>query len=827
MESNSGESVTPDLSAETPDEHSVLLHKPRISEYVRNQPLSTNTKLFSVLALLNAHDPESKLDFQDCQQILGPPDPSHGEPPFEERMEPFSCFITVSSGAVHVINTDVAKSCLELLADLNIGKNVIVKDCIELLCEDKVQPHTVSSLRNVLTGSNVVETSKDVSLRLTKEIMGKDSMALRTTTTESSSERTVTSNINQMSFLGFFFCLFKSDIFVYVEDYPDSDNTKLFSILALLNTYLPNSYLLMKKCQQILDDSSLEEKMKPFLSLDASRQCLCLIHPDIANRSLEQLADLEISRSAIASKCIASLCGDQAEPFIGKLMKKLLTEREKKENGRSNFSTLIEDILKIEGHSEALDVLIEASRTFQDKFIYPQTIARLYYQNDIDYKEAEDWANEAISRDSKNSYTADTLGQVYKNWLKEKTTSHNEVNDMAEKGFEAFRSVEKKAKDECDDETNSFNNRGHFGFIQVAKIVSEKHECYYPFREKLKSEVKDKFGFFEWYLSYSNLGKPHKTTVEPDFFWREVASCYKKYTAENAADSTSFPALLDCLNHGLFVSKEKRAFKSGVTEKTRQQLEQTRDELKTAYNKNVDDVKVAERYILSNIILSNKEPHSPQHALVRKLQKILKRHMFTVVNQRHPEFYLLILLLFWPEEQLRDQTLEEANTGKESEQPSSGLNYNLEEYVTLMEKAYLEVYHKYLRGRYLLPKFFLGKGSGLSRWIHRSRLDAVVELVVDAELGNAPNRNRVKRKKINEMWTSWKVWQLPQIQELLQPLSDVTCTVQSDAKATVRVGEEKIKVRTECKSGTSAKSPEIFYLGFDIRGPVVFKVPKE
>ncbi|XP_014328045.1 sterile alpha motif domain-containing protein 9-like [Xiphophorus maculatus] len=824
MESNSGESVTPDLSA---SEHSFLLHKPRISAYVRDKPVSTNTKLFSVLALLNAHDPEFKLDFRDCQQILGPPDPSRGEPPFETRMEPFSCFITVSSHAVHVINTDVANSCLELLADLNISKNAIVKDCIELLCGDKVQPHTVSSLRNVLTGSNVVENSKDVSLRLTKEITGKESMALQTTTTGSSSERTVTSNMNVTSFLDFFFCLFKSDIFVYVENCPDSDNTKLFSILALLSAYVPNSYLLMQKCQEILDDSPLEEKAKPFLSLNRdSGQGVCMIHPDIANRSLEQLAALEISRSSIASNCVVSLCGDQAQPGIVKLMKELLTQREKNENSKRMFSTLIEDILTMEGSAEALDVLKQASQIFQDKFIYPQTIARLYYQHDIDYKEAEEWAQEAISRDLKNSFTADTLGQVYKNWLRKKITSPSDVNDMAEKAIEAFRNVEKKAENECADETNLFNNRGKFGFIQVAKIVAEKHKRCNPFREKLKSKVIDKFEFFEQYLSYSNLGKPHKTTVEPDYIWRDVASCYQQYTAEDAANSTSFPALLSCLNHGLFVSKEKRAFKFGVTEKTRLQLEQTRDYLKATYKKNVNDVKVAERYILSNIILSNKDPHSPQRGLVRELQAILKRHMLTVVTQRHPEFYLLVLLLFWPEEQLRDQTLEEANTGKESEQPSSGLSCDLEDCVALMDKAYLEVYDKYLRGRYLLPLFFLGKGSGLSRWIHRSRLDAAVERVVAAELGNVPNKNGVKRRKINKMWTSWKAWQLPQVQEMLQPvpLSDVTFTMKPKV-VIVTVGGKKVQARTECKSSTPAQSPVYFYLGLDIRGPVVFKVP--
>ncbi|XP_008433492.1 sterile alpha motif domain-containing protein 9-like [Poecilia reticulata] len=672
----------------------------------------------------------------------------------------------------------------------------------------------------------------------------------------------------------FFHC--EPYISAYVLTYPMSTNTKLFSMLALLNAYVPNSYLIMEECREILGPPDpiyggppFEVRMQPFSKLiRVSGSKVRLIHPDIARRCVELLSDLGIPRSSLALNCVFLLCGEEVQPHTVQFVKDLLTMREMGPKGKEKFSLLIKDIVEQEKFIKALLVLRKASNKFRDKHIFPQTVARLYNigGRHPNFKKAEKWAKEAIKRVQNNSYAADTLGQVYKNHLRW-TKGSSEVNKMTVKALEAFKDVEMKADKELDPELSeydgcanysvSFNNRGHFGFIQVAKIVSEKHKHDNPFEDTLKLEVEYKFEFFEWYLSYS---QPDRITVEPDYFWKDVASCYQQYTAEDAADSTSFPALLDCLNHGLFVSKEKRAFKSEVTEKTRPQLEQTRDELKTAYEEDVDDVKVAERYILSNIILSNKEPHSPQHVLVRELQEILQRFLPTGVNSRDPEFYLLVLLLFWPEEQLQkgqenndderfqepdtdkdqsqDQTIEEAdvkdnNTVEEPEQPPPGLVYKLdmEEYVTLMEKAYDKVYDKYLRGRYLLPLFFLGKGSGLSRWIHRSRLDKVVEIRVETQLAKKPrdtNRNKIKRKKINDIWNSGEVWQLPQIQDMLQPIQMETMQQSGgDEKMFLSVGGEIIR-KYQCQvhhvheSGTS--SPKLFYLGFNIRGPVIFKV---
>lgn len=142
-----------------------------------------------------------------------------------------------------------------------------------------------------------------------------------------------------------------------------------------------------------------------------------------------------------------------------------------------------------------------------------------------------------------------------------------------------------------------------------------------------------------------------------------------------------------------------------------------------------------------------------------------------------------------------------------------------------MERAYDRgSYAKYLRGRYLLPLFFLGKGSGLSKWIHKSKLDAIVEKMVDAE---QPQSNKDKVMWIKNMWISGKVWQIPEIQEILLPVRVEPCHTsimsQEHEEMFVCVGGKKIKASVEDEP--SVLSPIRFYLGFTIRGPVLFKVP--
>lgn len=675
------------------------------------------------------------------------------------------------------------------------------------------------------------------------------------------------------------------EIYQYVQQNRTSTNTQLFSFLALLKMYIPESYLLMSECQRILGPPDpihggppFEERMNPFTPfIDKSSQNpegVCMVCPELAQKSVKLLADLGITRSTTVKKLMVSLCGDQPEPHIIQFIKHLISKREMTDKGKEKFSRLIQDIQKEENFFHAISVLKTASQKFNQNPIFPQTIARLYYyrRGTRNYDKAEEWAKKAITRAPNNSYMADTLGQIYKNRLLSGARTQQEILEMAIKAYSAFKDVEKKAEKEEGPEmmetagtvsiSDSFNNRGLFGLMQVAEITYKKFsklhkQVTWP---QFEMEVEAKFNFFEWYLTYS---KPDLTVLEPSYFWKDVVLSYEHYTPNKAAESTSFPGLLDLLNHGLFTSKGKRAgFQEDV--ETVSDLENILDEMKTTYEANVDDIQAANRYILSNIILSNKMPNSPQLTPVRELKLSLHRFMNRDVGRRSPEYYLLVLLLFWPdghpqvvqeeedEEQTSessdgsdDQTWEDENEDTDSEQETGGepaqlpleliSDLDLPQYATFMEKAFERaMYGKYLRGRYLLPLFFFGKGCGLSKWVHKSRLDAIVEENVDAVLADDPretdNQWRKKEKKINKMWRNGKVWQIPKIQNILLPVQvelyqcPAMLSEHNKQEVFVHVGGKKIKAKVEVEPDDPAGRTMLFYLGFTIRGPVVFKV---
>ncbi|XP_034053505.1 sterile alpha motif domain-containing protein 9-like [Gymnodraco acuticeps] len=659
-----------------------------------------------------------------------------------------------------------------------------------------------------------------------------------------------------------------------------SPKMQLFSFLAMLNAYDPEAYLLMSECQQILGPPDpihggppFEKRMEPFIdfiNISGPSEHKCSIYQVFAKTAVNELAALGLSRSATMKEFMVSLCGDQTQPHIIDSIKTLLTTRVLEEKGREKFSRLISDIQEKENFYNAVSVLKTAAYKLTGNTFFPQTISRLYYIRGgiIDYKKAEEWANTAIRRAPKNSYVADTLGQVHKNQFLRESWQPEEILRKAKVAFQAFKDVEVKADEEVSPDmvdsagtesiSVTFNNRGYFGFMQVAKIAFEKLSRFklnHSFIQEKKMEVKAKFAFFQWYLAYS---QPDMQSLEPSYFWKDVALCYEMYTTNKATESITFAGLLDSLNRGLFTSKGRRALFEEHQE-TVSDLEANQGSLKANYEENFD-VKAAEMYILSNIILSNKMHNSPMLTPVKELQAIIDRFLDTEKRGRSPEFYLLVLLLFWSDGQ--SQAVQEEEDEEDEQQSTEDdfledttredeaiddyqearemlrehsldrlINFNLQQYVTLMEQAFETTrYAKYLRGRYLLPLFFLGKGSGLRKWIHKSKLDAIVEKKVHAELSDEQGeRTKEKWMRIHEMWITGDVWRIQEIQDMLSLINVEPCqsplSPQDHKMVYVLAGGKKIEAKTRVyPDDDSAPGPMLSYLGFTIQGPLVFRV---
>lgn len=373
--------------------------------------------------------------------------------------------------------------------------------------------------------------------------------------------------------------------------------TQLATFLCLLNAYVPGSYLLESQCLDFLKhkDSihghlSLDDRMTPFNHLIVtfqedmrSERKVCMAHPMIAQCCTELMGNTGVNRSDTARNFLNWLRRNEIPPCLLGFVKDMLTKREMKKEERPNnaneikedqekFSRLILDIQSNEHEVQSASVLKMASKIFDKNPFFPQALARFYYIELKDYNKAERWAKEAMKRDPKNSFVADTLGQVFKNHLKNKefTTKPREILQLATKAIEAFKDEERLAENEsCADMKNDgntkvshvFNTRGQFGYLQVCNIVYKRlvlqNETWKQVLTKkvsmgsvlgslgdnklhrfnclirsIRDEVRKKCMFLNAYLTYS---KPFLKD-DPSYIQRDVSSCYDIYVEHPLPD---------------------------------------------------------------------------------------------------------------------------------------------------------------------------------------------------------------------------------------------------------------------------------------------------
>ncbi|KAM9400924.1 sterile alpha motif domain-containing protein 9-like [Salvelinus alpinus] len=664
-------------------------------------------------------------------------------------------------------------------------------------------------------------------------------------------------------------------------------NSQLLAFLSLVNAYVPGSHLLLSQCQAFLGTPdpiyggpSFEQRMEPFTQLivtfparQGQDKHVCMAHPLIAQQCVELLATAGVTRSDTARNFLTDFCGEEVQQHLMPVIKDMLTKREitvdhqqntgnetqdlfsqkyvlqikltKREMGEERtdtFSRLIHDIEAKEPKSNRVSVLQLASEKITQNPFFPQALARFFYIVKSEYGEAEQWAKIAKDRDPKNSFVADTLGQVYKTHLKSRvydpSISAQDILQLAVKAFEAFKDVERAAENEQgadiqDDGmtkvSHIFNNRGLFGYLHVANIVfdslvsldknwqkvltmeisaesffisigQKKLFKYKPLISSLRDEVERKCEFFDGYLTYS---KPNIKKNEPHYFQTDVKNCYCKYVgtctpihSESAIDvplqklkeekAITFPGLLSCLDKGYDESNLSRITK--LWEEI-QECEKKKD--------GGGENKAAQNFILANIILSKVEAASPVLTPLPILRSILERHLLANFGNQTPEFYFLVLLLFWPEEHKK-----------------MGFNVDINKCVLEMQDSYNNTYKKHLRSRYLRPLIFLGRGEGLSRLVHRSKIDNL--LARENPMAGPEERPDF----IDQKWSSGEVWREPSVQDLLLPVNGVV----RQHRVFARVHGKEIEVCADQRSKVWKTGDVCFYLGFTIRGPVAYGI---
>ncbi|XDV17248.1 hypothetical protein PO909_023145 [Leuciscus waleckii] len=191
-------------------------------------------------------------------------------------------------------------------------------------------------------------------------------------------------------------------------------------------------------------------------------------------------------------------------------------------------------------------------------------------------------------------------------------------------------------------------------------------------------------------------------------------------------------------------------------------------------------------YILANIILSQAGEPAVRG---EELQDMLQKLWSTKAEGRSPEFYLLILLLFWPEEAKPNPP-------------------NLGDCVQNMSQSYGRTYQKHLHGRFLVPLFFYGKGEGLQRLVHALK----------------PHQNGSQRLVLSELHQT----DLELLTEGYESV-EVACLQRIDGIVknhrvfAVRNGQQ-IEVNAYKQANACKQGHMSFYLGFTIGGPVAYNI---
>lgn len=623
---------------------------------------------------------------------------------------------------------------------------------------------------------------------------------------------------------------------------------QLVAFLCLLNTYVPGSYLLESPCLDFLnyegsihEGPSLKYRMKPFSHLivtfqedGRSEKKVRMAHPMIAEHCTQVLAEEGVTRSDTARNFLNYFCRHEVPPSLLGFIKDMLTKREMKEEDKTNndrgaergeedqekFSKLILHIEEMEEKKESASILKVASNTFYQNALFPQALARFYYLELNDYKQAEIWAKTAKDREPKKSFIADTLGQVHKNHLRNKGSSAKprEILQLATNAIEAFKDEEQLAENEhvVDDHSKakvlrSFNSRGKFGYLQVCSLVYDllvrQNETWKKVLTKsvsmgsvlrilgddklfrfndlvssLRDEVEKKSEFFFTFLTYS------ESVVKKDeasYISRETAECYKKYVGDSA------PKNQEKSDETIQNLKQKlAATPAGVLSSLELERNSSVSELRkiATWWKEICLSNDSTRHDLANYILANIMLINKNESLASSDYQNAFRQKMPLNLTDEPELHLLALLICWP----RD----------DEEKCVSDLNQLITHLQRSCEHEFKTLFHL----RYLRPLFFIGKGHGLSRYVHKR----ILEILWVPDVLRDPKTN----------WRNESIFRDPDVQERLLRVKGVV----RNYRLYATFGGTEIKLDVNRRDGLWKSGQVSFYLGFTIGGPVAFSI---
>ncbi|XP_029014897.1 sterile alpha motif domain-containing protein 9-like [Betta splendens] len=654
----------------------------------------------------------------------------------------------------------------------------------------------------------------------------------------------------------------------------DSVVTCLIKYVALLNTYVQNSFISRSHCEAFLTLSIRvamfrEQAFRSALSDQAQVVFLHLrdeqthidsiriIHPLVAKEILKQLLGDQQTQSSLANDL---LCEDALfEHRFGRweylsFLRALFIRRAKKSKGDeydSLFSPLIEHVRDREGPNKAIELLKEAFKRFHENQFFAQQLARLHYTYEK-FEEAKYWAEEAVNRQPNNSYLLDTKGQVYRKWFQAKCKAIDKVPKTAEntadavgtaiKALECFQECERAA----DTEMDAVNSSGYFSEVEVGfsllKLISslqmfanggighaecmkylvtdyipaEVKDAWEPYHGRLKELHKAMQDALEWISEDLSLfqtdivdqDETHASTEEmmghPLKWLAKKYSDYGKYFSE-AESSALQRGQLSLANLTPFQKRMIICHYGGgnITAILSKLMEQKNavdvlEKILSFYPANPIKAKFPQKdivnYIMTNIALNNLSPQSKKLARLKDVQALCLQ--FPADKRRClPSALFLLTVLFWPED--HDTDLE-----KETKYQT------VQSAVEHLERGYrTKLKDIPQRKRRLYTHFFLGRGNGLDKFVHKKKFENVTK-------GISVSEKRLK-------WFSGEAWKMPEIDAMLKSVSGWT-----EDRVVYLEGPRKKRFSILPLNVSSVPDNEniTFYLGFTFRGPVACNI---
>ncbi|KAK3545913.1 hypothetical protein QTP70_016669 [Hemibagrus guttatus] len=645
-----------------------------------------------------------------------------------------------------------------------------------------------------------------------------------------------------------------------------SVETQLIQYVALLNTYVENSFISQSHCECLLPlqlshygerfrqhtfEQSLNKQAKMvFIHLRDETthiNSIKIIHPLIAKEILHQLlGDKQQSDLALELLSNDVLFNHR---FGGveyrKFLRELFIRRYKISRGDKSdtfFSPLIEHVTKKEKAGNDIKLLQEAYKRFDKDAFFAQQLARLFYWHK-NFIEAEQWAEIAANKMPKNSFILDTKGQVYKKWFTTKSNAvemaHQKTTECTADAIEtALKAIDcfEKCQKVAVEETETMNNSGFFGVVEVGcrllelissvDVFSSKHDghselqkylCtdhipkeveapWQDFHYKLKNLqpimrkalewISEELSYFQTHLNIDEEETSELTIRRPKNWLVAKSSVYGKFFCEvspsnrqfNLDQMTDFSKrmAISQLGGGNFT-----AIFSILEQKNKDQVA-TLENIISLYPESAKMDQVDRgNYIASHIALSAISPSSPKLAVLKELQKLSRS--FLQGKSKCPSTALfLCTLLFWPEK---------FDTHQEKEDKYK----TIQSAIILLQQTYKSKMKDIpARRRRIYTHFYLGKGSGYDKFVHKNKIEPVKKISSVSE----------RRQK----WIEGEMWKTPEIVRELKRVNGWT----EDGRVYLEGPKtQTFSIHPLNESSVPAGNENVtFYLGFTFRGPV-------